>query len=315
MTRLALPHNSTPVTATEARLSFLAWLEGTRRAAPLTVDAYARDTRDFLIFMDEHLNRATTLQDFEGLAVADFWAWLAAQAAIGLTGASRNRHLSAVRSFLAYLERHHDTHCPALALIHRASIGAPLPRALGTTQASDLVDSIGQLSKITALQARDQALFTLLYAGGLRVSEALALAIKDVPGPRETSALRIRGKGGNERIVPLLELSHRSLTKWLKLHPNTQPDAPLFVGLRGARLNAGVAQRVMRRFRDQSGLPTHTTPHALRHSFATHLLERGADLRSIQELLGHASLSTTQRYTAVDTAKLMEVWKLTHPRG
>jgi integrase/recombinase XerC len=153
----------------------------------------------------------------------------------------------------------------------------------------------------------------LLYGAGLRINEALSLNIGDLPAA--DNALLVNGKGGKQRIVPLLPIIRERLTTWLLLHPNRARDAPLFLGARGKRLNAGVVQKALRDFRRLNGLPEHATPHALRHSFATHLLTSGADLRSIQELLGHASLATTQRYTDVDTDRLMEIWRNAHPRA
>jgi len=165
------------------------------------------------------------------------------------------------------------------------------------------------------VQARDAALFTLLYGCGLRISEALNLQVRDAPPPGGTAMLTVRGKGDKERAVPVLAAVRAAVAAWLARHPDRQPDSPLFVGVRGARLDPAVAQRTMRAFRRHAGLPEHATPHALRHSFATHLLAAGADMRAIQELLGHASLSTTQRYTSVDAARLMQVWRAAHPRA
>jgi integrase/recombinase XerC len=162
---------------------------------------------------------------------------------------------------------------------------------------------------------RDVALFSMLYGSGLRIAEALALDVRDAPRVGSDNALVVTGKGSKQRIVPVLAPVRTAMENWLAVHPQREPGAPLFVGTRGKRLDPGVAQRVLREFRRLNGLPEHATPHALRHSFATHLLAGGADLRSIQDLLGHASLSTTQRYTAVDTTQLMEVWRRTHPRG
>jgi integrase/recombinase XerC len=153
----------------------------------------------------------------------------------------------------------------------------------------------------------------LLYGAGLRINEALSLNIRDIPAP--DNALLVTGKGNKQRIVPLLPAIRAALTTWLQLHPNPSPESPIFLGARGARLNAGIVQKTLRDFRRLNGLPEHATPHALRHSFATHLLSNGADLRSIQELLGHASLSTTQRYTEIDTEQLMTVWRNAHPRS
>jgi integrase/recombinase XerC len=167
------------------------------------------------------------------------------------------------------------------------------------------------MSDAAATQARDTALFTLLYGCGLRIAEALALDVRDA----RDAVLRVVGKGGKERIVPVLAVVREAIAAWLALHPDPRPDSPLFLGVRGRRLDAAVAQRTLRHFRRLQGLPEHATPHALRHSFATHLLAGGADLRSIQDLLGHASLSTTQRYTAVDEAGLVAVWRKAHPRA
>jgi integrase/recombinase XerC len=165
------------------------------------------------------------------------------------------------------------------------------------------------------MQARDTALFTLLYGCGLRIAEALSLDVRDAPAPDGEAMLRVVGKGGKERIVPVLPAVREAVAAWLALRPGRQPANPLFIGARGGRLDAAVAQRTLRHFRRLYGLPEHATPHALRHSFATHLLAGGADLRSIQDLLGHASLSTTQRYTTVDEARLVEVWRKAHPRA
>jgi integrase/recombinase XerC len=219
-----------------------------------------------------------------------------------------------VRSFFRWLARHRDVANPQVRLLTAPRARRPLPRALEPRQARAVAEEIGEMSDSAAMQARDVALFTLLYGCGLRIAEALALNVADAPraGP---APLRVTGKGSKQRIVPVLPVVRDAVAAWLRLHPRPLPDAPLFLGARGKRLNAAVAQRTLREFRRLSGLPEHATPHALRHSFATHLLAEGADLRSIQDLLGHASLSTTQRYTAVDTARLMQVWRTTHPRG
>ena len=181
--------------------------------------------------------------------------------------------------------------------------------------ALDVTDDIGDLSDRAAIQARDTAFFTLLYGCGLRIAEALSLNVRDAPAPDSDDPLRVVGKGSKERIVPVLPAVRESIAIWLRYHPWREPEAPLFLGARGKRLDPAVAQRTLRIYRQQNGLPEHATPHALRHSFATHLLAGGADLRSIQDLLGHASLSTTQRYTHVDEAKLLDVWRKAHPRA
>ncbi len=299
------------MTAEEARRAFLDWLLGERRAAPLTVAAYGADLTAFLRFLTQHLGGEPELSALAALRPADVRAWLAATAAAGAANATRARHLSAVRSFFRFLARRHGIDNPSLRLIATPRARPPVPRALSVAHAREVTERIDAMSDAATIQARDTALFTLLYGCGLRISEALSLDVRDAP----QTVLRVVGKGGKERIVPVLPVVRAAVSAWLALHPDRQPDSPLFVGARGGRLNAAVAQRTLRHFRRLSGLPEHATPHALRHSFATHLLAGGADLRSIQDLLGHASLSTTQRYTAVDEARLVEVWRRAHPRA
>ena len=303
------------MTGEAARIAFLDWLERERRAAALTVEAYGADIAGFLGFLTQHLGGEPDLAALASLRAADLRAWLAAEAAAGAGNATRARHLSALRSFFRFLARRHDVDNPALKLIATPRARQPVPRALGTEQAREVTERIAEMSDAAAMQARDTALFTLLYGCGLRIAEALALDVRDAPLPGGDAMLRVVGKGGKERIVPVLPVVRDAVATWLALHPNRQPASPLFVGARGGRLDAAVAQRTLRHFRRLYGLPEHATPHALRHSFATHLLAGGADLRSIQDLLGHASLSTTQRYTAVDAARLVEVWRKAHPRA
>ena len=303
------------MTGADARVAFLDWLGKERRASALTVEAYGRDLASFLGFLTRHLGAEPELRDLAGLAAADFRAWLAEEAAQGLVNATRARHLSAVRSFFRYLARRHDVRNPALKLLSTPRAKRPIPRALAPVQAIAVAREIGEVSGAASVQARDAALFTLLYGCGLRIAEALALDIADAPLPGSNAPLRVRGKGGKQRIVPVLPIVRQAVAEWLRHHPDRRPQAPLFTGARRGRLDPAVAQRTLRHFRRLNGLPEHATPHALRHSFATHLLAAGADLRSIQELLGHASLSTTQRYTAVDEARLIEVWRQAHPRS
>ena len=294
-----------------AAAEFLDWMARERRAAPLTVAAYGRDLAGFFAFLTGHFGREPACQDLAGLRAADFRAWLAAEATAGAGNATRSRHVSTLRSFFRFLARRHGIANPQLALLSAPRARKPLPRALSTEQARAVAERIGDTAA-PAMQARDVALFTLLYGCGLRIGEALALDIADLPGAAPT--LRVTGKGSKQRIVPLLPAVRAALADWLGHHPRPAPDAPLFLGARGGRLDPAVAQRVLRGFRRHHGLPEHATPHALRHSFATHLLAGGADLRSIQELLGHASLSTTQRYTSVDAERLLDVWRRAHPR-
>ena len=301
------------MTAADAAADFLDWLKRERDASPLTVAAYQTDIAAFLGFLEMHLGHEPGIEDLAGLRQADLRGWLASEAAGGTVNATRARHLSAVRSLFRFLARRHGVTNAAPGLLGRPRVRPPAPRALTPDQATALVEAIGGERDEASWQARDTALFTLLYGCGLRIAEALALDVSAAsPG---ITGLRVLGKGRKERIVPLLPVVSEALSAWLGLHPAPARDAPLFVGVRGARLDPAVARKTMRDYRRRTGLPEHATPHALRHSFATHLLGGGADLRSIQELLGHASLSTTQRYTSVDSAFLGAVFARTHPRG
>jgi integrase/recombinase XerC len=301
--------------AEAARGVFLDWLGQERRASPLTVEAYGADIAAFLGFLTRHLGCEPDLAALAALRPADFRAWLAAQAGEGSANATRARHLAAVRTFFRWLARRQGVDNPAVRLIATPRAKRPVPKALPPGHARAVAEEAGDVSDRALVQARDQALFTLLYGCGLRIAEALALDVSGAPLPGADAPLRVVGKGSKQRLVPVLPAVREAIAAWLALHPSPEPDAPLFVGVRGGRLDPAVAQRTMRTFRRLRGLPEHATPHALRHSFATHLLDGGGDLRSIQELLGHASLSTTQRYTSVETARLMEVWRKAHPRA
>ncbi len=302
------------MTADEASTAFLHYLAADRRASPLTVAAYGRDLRFFLDFLGAHIGSTPMLTDLATLRETDLRAWLAAEANQGRGNRTRARHLSAVRSFFRYLSRRHGVDNAAAKLLGSPKVSPPLPKALPAVDARALAADIGEASDTAFEQTRDVALFTLLYGCGLRIAEALSLNVGRAP--RAGMPLRVMGKGSKERLLPVLPVVAAAVADWLRVHPGGgDPAAPLFIGVRGERLNPGVAQRTMRNYRRLAGLPEHATPHALRHSFATHLLAGGADLRSIQDLLGHASLSTTQRYTAVDEAKLLEVFQRTHPKG
>lgn len=299
--------------ATDSVAAFLDWLARARQASPLTIEAYGRDLGAFLVFLTGHLGAEPCLVDLGTLTQADLRAWLAHEAGLGTVNATRARHLSAVRSLFRFLARHRGIANPAPGLLGTPRARPLIPRALTAPQALAVVNDIGEATDTALVQARDTALFTLLYGAGLRINEALSLDVGSVRAGADT--LLVQGKGGKERLVPLLPAVRQALAAWLLLHPDPQPASPLFLGAKGGRLVARVAQRTMETFRTMAGLPAHATPHALRHSFATHLLAGGADLRSIQELLGHASLSTTQRYTNVDPAQLRTVWRHTHPRA
>ncbi len=263
--------------------------------------------------MAESVGAEAGLSTLGALSAADVRAFLAKAAAKGDVNATRARKLSAVKTFYRFLKVRHGVAGVALDLIARPRPKRPLPKALSEAQAREVVAGIGEVSEVAATQARDEALMLLLYGAGLRIAEALGLDVGDLPASDD--ALRLTGKGGRTRLVPLLPIVRRGIAAWLRHHPCARADEPLFTGVRGGRLNAGVAQKQLRDYRRLRGLPEHTTPHALRHSFATHLLAGGADLRSIQELLGHGALSTTQRYTDVETSQLMAVWRRAHPRA
>lgn len=303
------------MTAAAAVQAFLAWLAQERRAADHTVMAYGHALAGFLGFITRHLAAEPDLQALNGLAAADIRAWLASLVSDGLAPASRAQHLSAVRSFFRYLNRRHGVDPTALRLIATPRLRPPLPRALTVDQALDVARNTGDMQDSAALRLRDTAFFSLLYGSGLRIAEALALDIRDAVSLKRQDALTVTGKGSKTRMVPVLPAVRQAIEAWLAVHPAPAPDAPLFLGRQGKRLDPAVARKVLRDYRRLAGLPEHATPHALRHSFATHLLANGGDLRSIQDLLGHASLSTTQRYTAVDQAALLDVWRRTHPRG
>ena len=290
-----------------------AWLAHERRASPHTVDGYGRDLAAFFRYLSKHLGYPPGLQDLEALSPADFRGYLANLATAGLARPSMARALSVVRGFFRFLERAALVNNAAVGAVRTPKVGHALPRPLAVADALGVVKRAGERGEEPWIAKRDTALFTLLYGGGLRIGEALALNRRDAPGG---GSMTVRGKGQKERVVPVLPAVAEAITGYLDACPHAGGgDAPLFLGVRGARLNAGVAQRQMRLLRADLGLPETATPHSLRHSFATHLLAGGGDLRTIQELLGHASLSTTQRYTEVDSERLMEVYRAAHPRA
>jgi integrase/recombinase XerC len=289
------------------------WLAHERRASPHTLDAYQRDLAAFLEFVSAHLGGLPTLSDLAKLEAADFRSWLARRAAGGLARSSTARALSVVRSFFRFLDRSGRVSNPAIAGVRTPAGPRPVPRALTAADALDLVEAAAGTHPAPWICARDSALFLLLYGAGLRIGEALSLTQRQAP---KGGTLTVTGKGNKQRIVPILPLIADAVAAYRAACPfKPKPEAPLFLGARGGALNPGVVQRTMRGLRATLGLPATATPHALRHSFATHLLANGGDLRTIQELLGHASLSTTQRYTAVDAAGLIRVYDKAHPRA
>lgn len=287
------------------------WLAEERRASPHTLDGYGRDVSAFLSFLVPHLGKEPGLGDLATLTPADFRAFMTERGRHGVGKTSMARTMSSLRSLFRHLDRRDLVHNPALAAVRSPRPPRSVPKALAEAEALETLAAAAGAEAKPWMAARDVALFTLLYGCGLRLGEALAMNLADVPqGP----AMVITGKGRKQRLVPVLPAVTEAIAGYLALRP--WPTAPaLFLGARGQRLNPGVVQRQMRLLRVNLGLSDTATPHALRHSFATHLLAGGGDLRTIQELLGHASLSTTQRYTEVDARKLVEVYRKSHPRG
>ena len=288
------------------------WLKSERRAAPLTLAAYERDLVGFLTFLAEHRGEAQTLASLRDLGRADLRAWLASRSRRGLMASSTARALSVVRGFFRFLARRGLVENAAVLSLRNPRIAKPVPKALSEAEAMDALNEIGELSDEPWIAKRDVALLTLLYGCGLRLGEALSLRRRDLKQAR-AGQLVVTGKGGKQRLVPVLAIVAAALDDYVAACPFKQE--PLFLGARGGALHPRIVQDRLQRLRLLIGLPSAATPHALRHSFATHLLAGGGDLRAIQELLGHASLSTTQRYTEVDAAALMNVYEQAHPRA
>ncbi|MDU9002436.1 tyrosine recombinase XerC [Sedimentitalea todarodis] len=292
------------------------WLDGQRAlagASENTIIAYRGDVGEFLSFMTLHHGNSQGLGALERISISDMRAWMAQTRAGGTGARSLARKLSAVKSFYRWLAERAGFEPTAVLATRSPKFQKKLPRPLAEDAARAVLDTVEMQSTSNWVGARDVAVVTLLYGCGLRISEALGLKGADSPLP---ASLRIIGKGGKERMVPVLDAARDAVATYVRLCPYPlEAAAPLFRGVRGGPLHARLIQGVMARTRMQLGLPATATPHALRHSFATHLLSAGGDLRAIQELLGHASLSTTQAYTAVDTARLMEVYDRTHPKA
>ena len=289
------------------------WLSGEKRASRHTIDGYARDLAAFLTFLTDHLGGPPDLAGLTLLSPADFRSYLARRNGDGLARSSLARAMSTLRGFFKFLDRRGLVHNPAITTVKAPKPPKSVPKPLAPDEALEALTTAGELHDEPWLAARDIALFTLLYGCGLRLGEALALDCRHNP---KGDSMVVTGKGNKQRLIPVLSIVRDAITDYLKLCPYAATaERPLFVGARGARLNPGVVQRQMRHLRVLLGLPDTATPHALRHSFATHLLAGGGDLRTIQELLGHASLSTTQRYTAVDAEKLRHVYEDAHPRA
>lgn len=264
--------------------------------------------------MCDHLGKAPGLDDLSQISLRDFRAWLSRRSMEGAGAATRARALSGVKSFLNWLDKNGIVHNAAIQNVRTPKQPRKLPRPLFEKQAFEVLENLDLLpGREGWIIKRDQALLTLLYGCGLRIDEALSLNIRDLP---RDGFLRVIGKGRKERQVPVLSIVEQALAAYRKTCPFAEtPDRPLFLGVRGKRLRQQIAQKAMRDLRITLGLPETATPHALRHSFATHLLQNGANLREIQELLGHASLSTTQRYTDINAKELLAVYHKAHPRA
>ncbi len=292
-----------------------AYLGAERRMSPKTLEAYERDVGQFLGFMAEHLGGPPSLKSLAKITPADVRAFMASRRAEGAGNRTLMRSLAGARSFVRFLERNGKGKVGALAAIRAPKAGRTLPKPLTASAAKQMTDidlRAGE-DRETWILARDAAVLALLYGCGLRISEALSLRRSDANGK---DALTVTGKGNKTRMVPVLPQVTKAIADYIALCPYDLPaDGPLFLGAKGGPLSPRIVQLAMATLRGALGLPETATPHALRHSFATHLLARGGDLRSIQELLGHASLSTTQIYTAVDTARLLEVYASAHPRA
>ena len=297
---------------------WLSHLSAERRMSPKTVEAYERDVRQFLGFLTEHAGELVTLKSLAAIEPRDVRAFMASRRAGGIGSRSLMRSLAGARSFARFLERNGKGRVGALSAVRAPKVPKTLPKPIGIEAAKRLTETdlrAGEEREPWVL-ARDAAVLALLYGSGLRISEALGLTREAVPAPGKGDAITVTGKGNKRRMVPVLPRVLELIAAYVSLCPYDLPDAePIFRGAKGGPLSPRIVQLTMARLRGVLGLPETATPHALRHSFATHLLARGGDLRAIQELLGHASLSTTQIYTAVDTEQLLSVYRSAHPRA
>jgi integrase/recombinase XerC len=294
---------------------WIAHLRDERRFAANSIAAYERDVAALLDFLRAHLGGEPGARQLAELEPRDLRAYLAfrRQGPDALCDRSISRALAAIRGFFRYLERRHGLANARLSLVRGPKLKRALPRPVSEGAARDLIAEAQAAAAPEWIGARDAALVTLLYAAGLRISEALALSGADLPLP---DMLRVTGKGGKQRLVPLLPAAREAVARYATLCPYTlDGDGPLFRAVRGGAMTPRMAQALMQSLRERLGLPSSATPHALRHAFATHLLANGGDLRAIQDLLGHESLSTTQTYTSVETKKILQSYRRAHPRA
>ncbi|SDG22978.1 integrase/recombinase XerC [Limimonas halophila] len=299
----------------DALVAWRAWLAHEKRASANTLDAYARDVDAFLSFAARHTGGAVDFAALGALTVADFRAWLASRSTAGLTRSSTARAVSSVRGFFRWLARMGYVENAAVHHMKAPRRPRQVPKALSEVEAGDVLRAVQEVAGTPWIAKRDLAVLLLLYGCGLRIGEALALTCAEAPAPGQ-EALTVTGKGNKQRQVPLLPIVGEAVQTYLAECPYVLPqDAVLFRGARGGPLGARRVQERMQQIRGWLGLSASATPHVLRHSFATHLLQQGGDLRAIQDLLGHGSLSTTQQYTAVDSAGLKRVYDRAHPRA
>lgn len=297
-----------------ARDAWLKSLAGERRLSAETVEGYERDTRQFLQFLTGHIGGPAGIADIKSLRPADLRGFLASRRSAGAGARTLARGLAGIRSLLRFLEKRGLVNAAGATSLRAPRQPKSLPKPLTVADARRVVSQDDQLAEEPWIAARNAAVLTLLYGLGLRISEALALTGRDLAAGE--TVLRVTGKGNKTRLVPVLPLAHQAVAEYRRLCPyHLATNEPLFRGAKGGPLNPAIVQREMARLRSALNLPDTATPHALRHSFATHLLGRGGDLRMIQELLGHASLSTTQIYTGVDTARLLDIYESAHPRA
>lgn len=297
----------------KARQDWLSSLEKQRRLSPETVEAYERDTRQFLQFMTGHNGGPPGISDIADLRPADLRGFLAHRRSDKAGARTLGRNLAGIRSLLSFLEKRGLANAAGAMALRAPRQPKSLPKPLTKNDAIRVASIGDQLAEEPWIAARNAAVFTLLYGSGLRISEALGVLAGDLPGP---GVLRVTGKGGKTRLTPVLPIAQKAVAEYRRLCPyHLDAEKPLFRGARGGPLDPAIIQREMRKLRSALNLPDTATPHALRHSFATHLLGRGGDLRTIQELLGHASLSTTQIYTGVDTQRLLDIYDAAHPRA
>ena len=289
------------------------WLFNERRLSGNTRTAYLSDVESFFCFLSKHIGSNISMVNLQKLSITDFRSFLAHRKRSGLSNTSMARNVSSIRSFFYFLNKFDHLKNEAINLLTSPKIPQAIPKALDKDEALSLLETSSKTAMPPWVKSRDKAIFALMYGCGLRIGELIALDGSDIP---LSDAIILNGKGNKQRLVPVIPIIRHSVAEYISLCPFTiSKNGPAFFGVRGNRLNPGVVQRSMRAIRGSLGLPNTATPHSLRHSFGTHLLMNGGDLRSIQELLGHSSLSTTQRYTAIDTNYLKEVHQKFHPRA